>query len=187
MSRFPIWIFVPLLFASTVAAQTPGTPMEGQRVRVAFRCKLVHDQVTGCREHRSPRIVTGLFQSSAGDTLRLRAESSGADLAIPSASVAQLWVVEGKKGNFWNGAGIGLIAGAVIGGVIGSTQEFCILDCSPATFFGVIIGEPAGALLGGAVGSAIQSDRWREVPRDDLRVSVVPRPDAIGLRVSIAF
>jgi hypothetical protein len=73
----------------------------------------------------------------AGDTLRIRAQSGGVELAIPTASIAQVWVVEGRKGNFWAGAGIGLLAGAMIGGVIGSTQEFCLLECSPATLFGV--------------------------------------------------
>jgi len=188
MSRFPIWIFVPVLFASKIAAaQTPGTLVEGQRVRVAFRCKLAGDQVIECRERRSPRIVTGHLQAVAGDTLRIRAQSSGAELAIPTASVAQGWVVEGRKGNFWAGAGIGLLAGALIGGVIGSTQELCIFECSPATLFGVIIGAPAGALLGGAVGSQIQSDRWRPLSVNRLGLGVQPRLGAIGLRVSVAF
>jgi len=188
MSRFPIWIFVPVLFASKIAAaQTPGTLVEGQRVRVAFRCKLAGDQVIECRERRSPRIVTGHLQAVAGDTLRIRAQSSGAELAIPTASVAQVWVVEGRKGNFWAGAGIGLLAGALIGGVIGSIQELCIFECSPATLFGVIIGAPAGALLGGAVGSQIQSDRWRPLSVNRLGLGVQPRLGAIGLRVSVAF
>jgi hypothetical protein len=188
MSRFLIWIFVPVLFASKIAAaQTPGTLVEGQRVRVAFRCKLAGDQVIECRERRSPRIVTGHLQAVAGDTLRIRAQSSGAELAIPTASVAQVWEVEGSKGNFWAGAGIGLFAGALIGGVIGSTQELCILNCVPATGFGGIIGAPAGFLLGGVVGAVIRSDRWRAVPGNDHRVSVAPRLDAIGLNVSVAF
>ena len=188
MSRFPIWILVPVLFASKMAAaQTPGTLVEGQRIRVAFRCKLTRDQVIECRERRSPRIVTGHVEAVAGDTLRIRAQSSGAELAIPTTSVDQVWVVEGRKGNFWGGAGIGLLAGALIGGVIGSTQEFCIFDCSPATFFGVIIGAPAGALLGGVVGSQIHSDRWRPRSVNRLSMSVQPRLRAIGLKVSVAF
>jgi len=48
--------------------------------------------------------------------------ASDAELAIPRASIAQLWVVDGRKGNVWTGAKLGLLAGAVIGGVIGSTR-----------------------------------------------------------------
>lgn len=188
MSRFLMSMFVPVLFAPNAGlGQTPAALVEGQHVRVAYRCKVARAQVIQCRMSRSPRVDTGRIHSVDGDTLRIRRQSSDADLAIPRVAIAQLWVVEGKKGNFWAGAGIGLVAGAVIGGAIGSTQEFCVLTCSSATFFGVIIGAPVGGLLGGAVGSQIQSDRWRPLPVSDLGVSVQPRPSAVGLRVSLAF
>lgn len=188
MSRFLMSILLPLLFAPKLgAAQTPGVLMEGQRVRVAYRCKVARDQVVDCHKGRAPRLDAGHIQSFDGDTLRIRASSSDADLAIPRASIDQVWVVEGEKGNFWAGAGIGLFAGATIGGLIASTQEFCILSCAPATLFGVVIGAPVGALVGGVVGSQIQSDRWRPLPINRLRMSVQPRLGAIGLRVSVAF
>lgn len=189
MSRFLMSIFLPVLFAPHAgSAQTPAALVEGQRVRVAYRCKVVRVQVIQCRKSRSPRVDTGHVQSLDRDTLRIRGQSSDVDLAIPRASIAQLWVVDGRKGNFWAGAQIGLVAGALIGGVVGATQEFCLIGgCTPATFFGVIIGAPVGAVVGGAVGSRIQSDRWRPLPVNGLGMSVQPRPGAIGLRVSVAF
>jgi hypothetical protein len=156
-------------------------------VRVDYRCKLVRNQVTECRENRSPRRTNGYVQSVDADTLRVRAESSDAELAIPSSSIARLWVVEGRKGHFWTGAGIGLLAGGVTGAAIGSTQELCFFTCSPATGLGVLIGAPAGALLGGVVGLLIRSDRWEEVPHDRFWVGVVPHRDGLGIGASISF
>lgn len=188
MSRFLRSIFLPALFsASVAAAQTPGVLVDGQRVRVAYQCKLARPHVVDCRQNRSPRVDTGQLRTLEGDTLRMHAQSSGGELAIPTASITHLWVMDGRKGNFWAGAGIGLLGGALIGGVIGATREFCVLDCSPATGLGVIFGAPAGLVLGGIVGAMIRSDRWRAVPVNQYRVSVEPRQDAMGLRVSMAF
>jgi len=191
MSRFLTSIFlIVLCMPSSGLAQTP-VPEWGQRVRVAYRCKLARGQVTECRENRSPRRSTGFVQSVDTDTLRMRAESSDAELAIPRSSIAHLWAVEGRKGNFWTGAGIGLLAGGLIGGAIGSTEEFCIMswgDCGQAaTGIGVLIGAPAGFLLGGVVGLLIKSDRWEEVPHDGLRVGVVPHHDGLGIGASLSF
>lgn len=193
MPGFRSWIFLPLLFAQNVAtAQTPGTLVEGQRVRVAHRCRVTRDQLIACNERWSPRMTTGQLRTLDGDTLRISTQSTDAELVVPSAYVDRMWVVDGRRSRFWTGAGIGLLAGAVIGGAIGSTQELCIPFCDldspdPATGLGVIIGAPAGFLIGGVVGAVIRSDRWRAVSVNDHRISVEPRPDALGLRLSVAF
>ncbi len=190
MSRVLTTIVLIVLSTPRIGFAQTAVLEQGQRVRVAYRCKLVHNQVTECRDSRSPRRSTGYAQSVDDDTLRIRAESSDAELAIPRSSIAQVWMVEGKKGNFWPGFGLGLIAGGVIGGVIGSTQEFCIIwsGCGQsAAGIGVLIGAPAGALLGGVVGLLIRSDRWEEVPLDRVHVGVVPQPDGLGIGLSIAF
>lgn len=192
MSRYLMRSIVLLLLLAPNlgVAQTPGTLVEGQRVRVAFRCKLARDQVVECRDSGPPRVVTGHLQGLTSDTLRLRAQSSEAELAIPTSSVAQLWLADGRRRHFWAGAGIGFLAGAVIGGVIGSTQDFCFpfeFSCSPATLLGVITYAPLGFLLGGVVGASVQSDRWRPLPVNCLGMSVEPRLNAIGLTVAVVF
>ena len=89
------------------------------------------------------------------------------------------------------GAGIGALAGALIGGVIGSAQHPAdegwgwTLNCTSAC--GVTLGAPAGFLLGGVIGALIKSDRWRPVSVSHLRMSLEPRLDALGLKVSVAF
>lgn len=188
MSRHLWWIFLPVLLAPNVAtAQTPGALVEGQRVRVAYRCSRAHDQPVECGKNRPPRVTTGQFMALDGDTLRLRSQKTGAELAIPAAHVDRLWVVDGRKSHFWAGVGIGFLGGAVVGAVIGSTQEFCILSCGSAAGIGVVVGAPAGALLGGIVGALIRSDRWRRVRVNDLHLSVEPQREGVGLSVSVAF
>jgi hypothetical protein len=192
MPGFRSWIFLPLLFVQNVAtAQTPETLVEGQRVRVAHRCRITRDQPIECSERRSPRMTTGQLRTLDGDSLRISTQSTDTGLVIPTAYVDRLLVVDGRRSRFWTGAGIGLLAGAAIGGVIGSTQEWCLIsfgDCDdPATGLGVIIGAPAGFLIGGVVGAVIRSDRWRAVSVNDHRISVEPRPDALGLQLSVGF
>lgn len=185
---FLSWIFLPVLFAPNIAtAQTSATLLQGQRVRVAYRCKVARGQVVECGARRSPRVDTGYLQAVDGHTLRVRGQSTDTELAIPTAFVDKVWVVDGKKGNFWAGAGIGLVAGAAVGGVIGSTQEFCILGCSPATEIGFILGAPAGFLVGGLVGALIQSDRWQAVGISGVHTSLEPRLNGIGVTVSVSF
>jgi len=183
-----MWLLVT--FGTNVAqAQTPGTPVEGQRVRVVHGCEIARDQPIECRERRSLRVETGQFRALDGDTLRMRAQSTDAEVAIPTAYVTQVWVADGSRTHFWAGAGIGSLAGALIGGVIGSTQQPAEgLTChSPATACGVALGAPAGFLLGGLIGALIKSDRWRPVPVSHLRMSLEPQLDAPGLKVSVAF
>lgn len=187
MSRFLRLIFLPALFSVSAAAQTPGLLVDGQRVRVAYQCKLGRLHIVDCGPSRFPRVDTGRLRALEGDTLRIHAQSSSGELAIPTASITQLWVVNGRKGNFWAGAGIGFLGGALIGGLVGATQEWCALDCGPATGLGMLFGAPAGLVLGGIVGATIRSDRWRAVPVNQYRVSVEPRQDAMRLRVSTAF
>lgn len=192
MSRFPLWMWLLVTFGTNVAqAQTPGTPVEGQRVRVAHGCLIARDQPIECRERRSQRVETGQFRALDGDTLRMHAQSTDAEVAIPTAYVTQVWVADGSRTHFWAGAGIGSLAGALIGGVIGSTQHPAddgwgwTLNCTTAC--GVALGALDGFLLGGVVGALIKSDRWRPVPVSHLRVSLEPQLDALGLKVSVAF
>ena len=105
--------------------------------------------------------------------------------AQPTTSVTRLSSGEGTRGHFWAGAGIGLLGGALIGGVIGSTTELCLDSCtaeearSGAIKAGVVLGGTAGFLLGGVIGALIRS------PRSS--ISVGPRLDAPGFSVAVRF
>lgn len=187
MSRIPIWFFLAPFLASNVGtAQTPVPLVEGQRVRVAYRCE-ARGQALDCRESGRARIATGQLQAFDGNSLRIRAQSNNADLLIPTASLTDVWVGEGTRRHFWTGAGIGLLGGALLGGIIGSASEFCLGSCGPATAIGIVVGAPAGLVLGAAVGAAIRSDRWRSASIKNHHIQVEPRLTAIGMTVSLAF
>jgi len=138
-----------------------------------------------------PRLFTSivlplLLAPSLGVAQRL-------DIRAQSTSVTRLSSGQGTRGHFWAGAGIGLLGGAVIGGVIGSTTELCLDSCtaaqarSGAITAGVILGGAAGFLLGGVIGTLIRSDRSSSASFNDHRVSVGPRLDAPGFTVDIRF
>ena len=99
--------------------------------------------------------------NSGDDTLRF--SQTGRNFTIPITSIVQLRKKE-RKSRFWKGAGIGLVAGAIIGGVVGVatydsgvTGEFA----EAVTVLGPIARGRTGAILGGLggmiVGGAIQS------------------------------
>ena len=175
-----------VLVPASAAAQAPPLPTPGQPVRIAHHCNVDHGRLVDCRHDRSPRVVEGRLRAVDGDTVRVR--TSDGVLAIPAAFVGRTWVVDGTKGSFWAGAGIGLVLGAAVGAAVGSRLEICgLTTCSPATGYGVMVGLPAGFLIGGVIGAAVKSDGWREVGLSSPGVSLVPRPDGIGASVSIGF
>ena len=123
----------------------------------------------------------------------IRAQSSIAAFVIPTTSVTRLSSGAGTRGHFWAGAGIGLLGGALIGGLIGSTTELCFDSCtdaearSGAIKAGVVLGASAGFLLGGVIGALIRSDRSSSASFNDHRISVGPLLGAPGFTVNVRF
>jgi hypothetical protein len=189
--RFVSMLSLLLMAPTVAAAQARASLVKGQRVRVTSRCEIVGGSVPACPTPGTPWphewTYSGELVALDADTLRIRRQSNEVAFAIPTASIAGLAYRAGTKGNAWRGAFIGLLGGALLGGVIGSTTEWCILSCSPATGLGVAIGAPAGLLLGSVIGTLIRSDRWQTVSVSGHRISVIPRLDAIGLTVAATF
>ncbi len=181
-------LLLTALMPSIIAAQTPRTLSVGERVRVAQRCRIVRDRVTECYDAGPSAFVVGELQAVDADSIHLRPAASEATLAIPRAFVTQVWVGEGTRSNFWAGAGSGLLVGALLGGMVGSQMEWCMLwSCSPATGLGIGVGASAGFLLGGIVGSATHSDRWRAVSPEGLHLTVEPAADGLRVAASVSF
>jgi hypothetical protein len=193
MSRLIMSVLLPLSIApSLIAAQTRSSMVQGQRVRVVSRCELAGDAVARCpapgMSWANTWTYSGQLDALDGDTLRIRVRANQAALAIPTASIDRLTYKDGTKHHALQGAGLGLLGGALLGGVIGSTMEWCLLNsCGPATGLGIVVGAPAGLLFGSIIGALIRSDRWRTAPVKAHRIRVAPRLDALGFSVGMTL
>jgi hypothetical protein len=203
-----------LLVASPVAAATTQEKMlePGTRVRVtavgyglganvpALLIDLVGDA--------ADTLVLRPDPMGAESELRLPWEipysggSSDREVRIPVAFVEKLELFRGRGtsgARVAKTAVLGAAGGAIIGLVIRFLStvpppciEFlesgqCVSEePEPASWGIVALGATAGAVVGGLYGLTPR-DRWEEVPLDQLRVSFVPRPDGLGLRISVAF
>jgi len=99
-------------------------------------------------------------------------------------------VSSGHSRHPWRGAGIGFLAGAAFGtvaGVISCSDGGCTeggagyWTAVSAGFFAA-----SGAVVGAVIGALVKTERWEEVPLDQLRVSFVPLGEgrfALGLSV----
>ncbi len=133
----------------------------------------------------------GWVQELTGDTLvahvdvmqqgRLRLEM----LHVPMSSITKLDVVTGRKGHWLAGAGIGFLFGVVTGAASGddpSDQWFAYSAGEKAMMGGLGFG-----LIGAGVGALIKSDRWSEVPLDQIRPRLVAQKDGVGVGVVLRF
>ena len=141
-----------------IAAQEPFSFQPGERVRVtAPDCGL--------------RGVGTGFRALRGDTLVLDTTE------CPLASVTRLDVSRGRKSHARLGAGIGVLAGALVGVVacrggcvIGDEGDFSDFSVPFAFAIGLI-----GGIAGGITGWLIKTERWEEVPIERFRVGLTPQ------------
>jgi hypothetical protein len=161
-------------FAQTAPDGASVTVAPGSRIRVAT-------PATG-------RIV-GTLLSATSDSLHLEVVN-GSSIAFPVASVSQLELSAGVRRNGWKGAGIGLLAGAGVGGVIGLATyrrtecdepvlELFVCSFIDQTSRNVTV--VADAALAGTVGAVVGAlighvgrESWVRVPlaRDGVRVGL---------------
>jgi len=168
-------VLLVLPLTTAVAQQQPPPLEPGARVRVTAPDLGISKQVA-------------TFEAVRGDTLVVLAESR---MFCPLASVTRLDVYGGQKSNTLKGMGYGLLIGAGVGVLVGA-----VVPCRDALDFSyesdcVKIGGAAGAVVGLLVGTTVgllnKTDRWEEVPLDQIRVSFLPRRDGFALGMSVAF
>ena len=163
----------------------------GERVRISKRPKSA----------RFGDPIVGSVAELRNDTLALRTEKPRGTLLVSLTSLKKLEVYQGTRSNTGRGAGIGFLMGALVGASVG----FAMGDdppCVPQGLFGCmmdfrfrkeekaaglgIAGALGGALIGTIVGAATRTDRWEEIPLDELRIQPSPvAPDGVGLSASL--
>ncbi len=154
-----------LTLATTADAQLRGVLSPGDAVRVRY---------TGVFQPYEGRLV-----SIGRDSLVLELSNSNHLLfAIPRAAVEEAWVRGGHHRKTLNGVGIGFLAGAATGAVVGAiayqpcssggglfgSGSDCV-DFSRGTYAaaGALLGAVAGVVIGGIAGYATHGQSWEQV------------------------
>ena len=143
-------VITPLTVPRGTAAQLAPTPLPDDRVRIW------HAPGYGSNP------LTAMLVSLGADSLVLRSDGSRgspARLALPRGAV-QVLEVPRLESHLLRYGTIGLVAGAVIGGVIGysATCKHCGEDLRP---LGAVMVGGGGAVVGGIMGLAAGAPRMR--------------------------
>jgi hypothetical protein len=100
-------------------------------------------------------------------------ESKSDSTKILAEHIKKIELSVGKKRKTFDGIGVGLLLGAIAGGVLAATQYEQGASDEDYTTQVTILGTAAGGLLGGMVGGGIGAqmykDRWQEVPLEQLK------------------
>ena len=180
----------PITFLVAVLAVVPFNAVTAQDslpVKPGDRVRVTHNCVARARGSLRCRKDTGSFHGVSRDTLALLG-----GFGTPINSITKLEVSRGRKSNAVKGALLGGIpTGLIIGGLVAALCASPDIGCSNglglvAAGFGV--GFVGGAFIGGVIGALSTTDRWEEVPLDQLRVSFVPQRDGrFRLGLSVGF
>ncbi len=175
-----ILAFTPLANAT---AQVPVRP--GARVRVTGHfCQPIYSNcVGGWPEHR-----VGTFVAWKSDTLVV--QSNGDTVQVALMNVTRLDLHMGRKAQAYKGAVVGglvvVVPLAILFALAAHSDSF--LPSTGEAARGLLVWGAAGAFVGALVGASTNTDRWEEVPLDQLRVSFVPQRDGrFGLGLSVRF
>ena len=172
--------------ATALASQPPaGVPSIGSRLRVSTR----GDQ---------PTRFVGSVVRVTHDSLTLL-DARGVTQMISLADAGRIEMSGKKVGHPNIGAAIGMGAGLIAGGMVGSLtfSEPTNPDCaeficdSPtragAVTSGALLGALIGAALGALIGNDIKTDRWTTISASSLEATASVRPTSIrGAVVSLA-
>ena len=178
MHRFTWLVTTALQLSPAVAwSQEPPGIVPGSRIRI-----------TELQAGKSVR-HSGTVVAAGADTVVLRNPTGGATATFSLARISGLEVSRGSKGHVAAGVGLGFLAGAGIGALLGVVHPASYTeDEIPVAAVGAVIGAGAGMLLGGVVGAVHKSDRWEAVPSSRWRVSTLPTgPDSFALALSVRF
>ena len=100
--------------------------------------------------------------STDQDTLRFHLHRQADARAVAWREVSQMDVSGGDHGHFWQGLGIGLLTGAAVGALVGSSGANGADGETPAAMgaLGAVGGGIVGALAGGMIGAVLRTDSW---------------------------
>ncbi len=142
---------------------------------------------------QQPGWVVGTVVGWESESLLLEPEKPdrlrGTQLTLARDQITRLDVHRGRKRRTLLGAGIGGLVGAaagvaIVAGICGGLgSDACTQSQVPIAG---AIGAGGGFLIGAGIGTLVKTDRWKAVPLDRVRVSVMPvRKGRVALLVSV--
>jgi len=171
--RHAALLLVGLTVVGSLAAQGPLPVTPGQRVRLTL---------DGGR-HR----VTGLVVSQDSGSVTVQGYFEDSGTVVAQSRITAVELSTARHSNAGAGATVGLLGGAVVGGIIGASCDGDFL-CPGAGPTAVAVGI-VGLVLGGAIGAFSHSETWQSVYQRRVQVSVVApaRGRGVGFGVAVAF
>jgi len=122
--------------------------------------------------------ITGILLAATLDSIYYRPAAIAEGLVLPRASILAVDRRVAGGDQKLAGAALGLISGAVVGGVLGYRGSHAYIDHQSmkglSAFVGAIGGGLGGVLVGLEVGSRVSWEQWEPVVLPD-RVSLIPR------------
>ena len=169
LKRLAYGTAIGLLVSPVVAmSQDPPAIVPGSRIRIT-------ELQAGKSSRHSGTVVT-----SAADTVVLKLDGLGATATYSRAKISGLEVSRGRTGHVAAGVGIGFLAGAGTGALVGALacrNQGCFIgsDDMGAAFTALSagIGGVVGMLVGAGIG-AHKTDTWEAVPSSSWHVSTLP-------------
>jgi len=169
---------IAVLLSPVVAwSQDDVSILAGSRLRVTER------------EGRHDRYL-GTVGAMSRDSVVVRIDKSGRRAPFAWAGLSRIEVGKGKKGHTAVGAGIGLVAGVVVGGLIGAvtTNSDTDMEDWSNALAGAGIGAALGMIIGGVIGARHETERWSDVEVGSISVSAgICRNGDLALELSVHF
>ena len=96
------------------------------------------------------------------DSLRYQLNAATAPTSLPWQRIDRMDVSAGRHSNFLAGIGLGILAGAAGGALIGSSSASGTDGYTPSAVgaLGAMMGAVGGAIVGGIVGIAVRTEKW---------------------------
>jgi len=161
-----IWLgTIALLLSPHVAwSQEPPAIVPGSRIRI------VAELEAGRSGIRSGTVVT-----VGADTVVLRLDRGGDSVPFALARISRIEVSRGRKGHIAAGVGLGFLAGAGTGALIGALSAPKGAEEGSGVYIalGAGVGAGIGMLVGAGFG-AIKTEQWEVLPSSRWHVSAWP-------------
>ncbi len=164
---------------STARSQQVSPVSPGDRVRV--NAPMVS----------SDPLVGSLVELTA-DTCVVTPEYAATAVRYPMVSITEFEVSQGLRSNTLRGLGIGFAAGATLGIVWGliegdDPEGLLSFTAGEKAALGAVVFGGIGGIVGAVAGALTKTERWREVPLDQLGVTLAPQSGgglSVGLRIT---